>query len=361
VQQIGVGIIGASPSNPGWATDAHIPAVCAVPGYQLRAVATSRRASADAAAAAYEVDGFDDPRALIEHPGVDLVVVAVKVPQHHDLVAQALAAGKMVYSEWPLGVNLAEAEHLAELAAVAGVRTVIGLQARFAPAVQRLRELVAEGYLGRVLATTLTGSAMGWDAVTDRRHAFLFDAANGVTTLSVSTAHALDALTYVLGDIEVVTATLAVGRHEVLIAEENTTVPVTAPDQVAVTAALESGAIASVFYRGGRSRASGLRWEINGTTGDLLLTSSTADGNIQSTELILAGGSGTEIGLSWLPVPDRLDSDLAAVPPGRARNVAAVYAALAEDLAKDTRQVPDFTHAVRIHRLISEIEAAARR
>ncbi|MER6121912.1 Gfo/Idh/MocA family oxidoreductase [Streptomyces sp. NPDC001795] len=229
MKEIGVGIIGASPSTPSWAVAAHVPALRALPGYRLRAVATSRRASADAAAAAWSVDAFDDARALIDHPDVDLVVVAVKVPQHHDLSAQALSAGKMVYSEWPLGVNVEEAAHLAELAAAAGVRTVIGLQARFAPAVRRLRELVAEGYLGRVLATILTGSAMGWDAVTSRRHAFLYDITNGVTTLSVSTAHALDALTYVLGDIDHVTATLAVGRHEALIAQENTTVPVTAP------------------------------------------------------------------------------------------------------------------------------------
>ncbi|MEV6741442.1 Gfo/Idh/MocA family oxidoreductase [Streptomyces sp. NPDC051104] len=361
MKEIGVGIIGASPTTPSWAVTADIPALRALPGYRLRAVATSRRASADAAAAAWGVDAFDDARALIDHPDVDLVVVAVKVPQHHDLAAQALAAGKMVYSEWPLGVNLEEATHLAELAAAAGVRTAIGLQARFAPAVRRLRELVTEGYAGRVLATTLTGSAMGWDAVTSRKYAFLYDVTNGVTTLSVSTAHALDALTYVLGDIDRVTATLTVGRPEVLIAEENTTVPVTAPDQVAVTAALRSGAVASVFYRGGRSRAGGLRWEINGTLGDLLLTSTSADGNIQSTELTLAGGNGTATEVSPLTVPTYLDADLAAVPPGPPRNVAAVYTAFAEDLAKGTHKVPDFAHARRIHRLIADIEAAASR
>ncbi|MEU2718388.1 Gfo/Idh/MocA family oxidoreductase [Streptomyces sp. NPDC007205] len=361
MKEIGVGVIGASPTTPSWAVSAHIPALRALPGYRLRAVATSRRSSADAAAAAWGVDAFDDARALIDHPDVDLVVVAVKVPQHHDLAAQALAAGKMVYSEWPLGVNVEEATHLAELAAAAGVRTAIGLQARFAPAVRRLRELVTEGYAGRVLATNLTGSAMGWDAVTSRKYAFLFDVANGVTTLSVSTAHALDALTYVLGDIDRVTATLAVGRREVLIAEENTTVPVTAPDQVAVTAALRSGAVASVFYRGGRSRAGGLRWEINGTSDDLLLTSASADGNIQSTELTLAGGNGTATEVSPLAVPMYLDADLAAVPPGPPRNVAAVYTAFAKDLAEGTQEVPDFAHALRIHRLIADVEAAARR
>ncbi|MGW3511648.1 hypothetical protein [Streptomyces sp. NPDC000994] len=49
---------------------------------------------------------------------------------------------------------------------------------------------------------------------------------------------------------------------------------------------------------------------------------------------------------------------------GPAGNVAALYAALAEDMAKDTHEVPDFAHASRIHWLIAwliaGIEAAVR-
>lgn len=102
---IGVGVIGASPGPNSWAANSHIPALHALRGFELRAVATSRRASADAAAQAYGVEGFDDARKLIDHPGVDLVVVAVKVTRHYDLVEQALAAGKMVYSEWATGCD----------------------------------------------------------------------------------------------------------------------------------------------------------------------------------------------------------------------------------------------------------------
>lgn len=361
MSNIGVGIIGGSPKPASWAAIAHIPALRAVPGFQLRAVATSRRASADAAAAAYGVDGFDDPRALIDHPGVDLVVVSVRVPQHHALVGQALTAGKMVYSDWPLGVDLAQARELTALAASAGVRTFIGLQSRFTTAVPRIKQLVAEGYVGGVLASTLVGSAAGWSATTDREHAYLFDAANGVTTLTVSTGHALDALTFVLGDITRLTATLGVGRQEVTIADENITVPVTAPDQVAVTATLRSGAVASLFYRGGTSRAGDLRWEINGTSGDLLVTSPEANGNIQLADLALVGGNGAATTVSPLTLPPPTAPHLAAVPAGPARTVAALYTALAEDLARDTHEVPDFARAVAIHDLLADIETAAHR
>ncbi|MGV4989002.1 hypothetical protein ACVB8X_41540 [Streptomyces sp. NRAIS4] len=102
-------------------------------------------------------------------------------------------------------------------------------------------------------------------------------------------------------------------------------------------------------------------WEINGTSGDLLLTGPPGDGNLQIIEPVLAGGNGAATEMSPLPVPAYAYGDLTAVPPGPARNVAGLYAALAEDLAKDTHEVPDFAHALRLHRLIADVENAARR
>jgi predicted dehydrogenase len=161
MKKIGVGVIGAG--TGGWAAISHIPALKALPDYELRAISTSRRESAGAAAEAFGVEAaFGNPRELIAHPGVDLVVVAVKVTEHLELVSAALDAGKMVYSEWPLGRNLAEATELAARAGKSGVRTVIGLQGRFAAEVRHARELIEDGYLGRVLGTTLVGSGMAW-------------------------------------------------------------------------------------------------------------------------------------------------------------------------------------------------------
>jgi predicted dehydrogenase len=70
----------------------------------------------------------------------------------------------MVFCEWPPGKDLAEAVDLNERAQAGGVRTAIGLQARFAPAIRHARDLIADGYIGDVLATTLVGSGIGWGA-----------------------------------------------------------------------------------------------------------------------------------------------------------------------------------------------------
>jgi predicted dehydrogenase len=117
---IGVGLVGANPDTS-WAAFAHLPALAALPDYELRAVSTSRAESAAAAAAAYGVAGYDNHHDLIAHPGVDLVVVSVKASGHREPVTDALAAGKHVYCEWPLGKSLDETVELAELARAAHV------------------------------------------------------------------------------------------------------------------------------------------------------------------------------------------------------------------------------------------------
>lgn len=351
---IGVGIIGASPGS-GWAAATHVPALQSLPRYDLRAVATSRAESARRAAAEWDVDAFDDPRKLITHPGVDLVVIAVKVPDHHDLVTQALAAGKMVFSEWPLGIDLAQAEDLTAAAVAAGVATVIGLQARFDPVIAHVRDLVRDGYVGRVLATNLVGSGQAWGATTDPSRAYAYNRRNGVTPLSVSVGHALDALTFVLGDVDSVTATLGIGHRDIHVLG-STPIRSTTPDQVAVTGALDSGAVASIFYRGGLSRAGDLRWEINGTDGDLLVTTPLPNGNVQATELVLAGGHRADTHLERIAVPDDLTGTGLHIP---ARNVAALYTAFARDLDEGTANAPSFGDAVRLHRLVDQIASGA--
>src|SRR3954471_17066077 len=120
---IGVGIIGLSASG-GWAAEAHLAALAAVPGFEVRALSASSPASAKAAGEKYGIPlAFGSTEELAWRDEVDLVVVTVKVPHHRELILPALQAGKVVYCEWPLGIGLAEAEELAAVAEARGVRT----------------------------------------------------------------------------------------------------------------------------------------------------------------------------------------------------------------------------------------------
>ena len=352
---IGVGIVGVTPGRS-WATMSHIPALRALPGYEIVGVANSSMASSEAAAAACDIPrAFPDAAALANDPAVDLVAVTVKVPQHKVLVDAALDAGKMVYCEWPLGNGLKEAEEMAARAKSLGVRTAIGLQARSSPVIRYLRDLIREGYVGEVLSTTLIGSAMSQGAFINELHAYTNDRRTGATALTIPFGHTVDALCWCLGEFRELWATLEMRRKTFTVIETGEQHPMNIDDQIVVGGVLESGAVASVHYRGGLSRGTNLLWEINGTEGDLQVTS--IAGHAQMFELTLLGGKGEDQAMSVLEIPARYRT----VPPeidSFAVNVGEAYARFAEG-PEATDPVPDFDTAVVRHRLIDAVERAA--
>jgi len=146
--KIRVGIVGATVTQggSGWGANAHVPALKALPHYELRAICTAHEDTAKASAAAFGAErAFHRFSDMAAHPEVDLIVVCVRVPGHRDLVMAGLQAGKPVLCEWPLGANLAEAEEMAGLASQRSVKTIVGLQARSDPTILYARDLVQGG------------------------------------------------------------------------------------------------------------------------------------------------------------------------------------------------------------------------
>lgn len=354
---IGVGIVGLSASG-GWASRAHVPALAAVDGFELRALSASTPESARSAGEQHGVPlTFGSAEELAASDAVDLVVVAVKVPHHRELVLPALEAGKAVLCEWPLGNGLAEAEELA--AAAAGPRTFVGLQARSAPTFMYLRDLVADGYVGEVLSTSVVASSANWGATFTTRGTYMLDRDNGATLLTVPFGHSVDVLTMVLGEFTDLTAVTATRRPEVRNAETGETATMTAEDQIAVAGVLEGGAVASLHFRGGRSRGLGFHWEINGTDGDITVTQDLA--HPQFGRVALRGARGDETELAELAVPASYRRVQGLDEDEDGYNVAHAYVQILGDLTEGTGVAPDFAHGVRRHRLLEDIERAALR
>ncbi|WP_327287555.1 Gfo/Idh/MocA family protein [Streptomyces sp. NBC_01198] len=361
-QKIRVGVVGANPDR-GWAARAHLPALTALPEYDITAVGTSRPESARAAAGTFgAAHAFTDARRLAEHPEVDLVVITVKVPAHAELVGAALAAGKDVYCEWPLARTTREADALTESAHGAGVHHVIGLQARYAPAIAYARDLVADGHVGRV--TSATVHATRGKATGDRIPAwaaYTLDRDNGAGTLEVAGGHTLDALQYVLGGISDLSATLAVRRRVYTIAETGAAVQATSPDHLLLNATLTSGAVVSAHIHDGKATDAGTRLEISGTEGDLSIVSTGAGGpaGIQIAQLRLLGTNDSDGSYRELPIPDRYRLAPGISPANEAFNVAQTYRRLALDLRTGAHSSPDFDAGLRLHRLLDAIRLSA--
>ncbi|WP_326719893.1 Gfo/Idh/MocA family oxidoreductase [Streptomyces sp. NBC_00243] len=356
-KRIRVGIIGANPDR-GWAAQAHIPALKTLSDdFEITALSTSRRESAQAAGKLFGVPlAFDNHQDLVNSDAVDVVAITVKVPHHLELATAALDAGKAVYCEWPLGNGLEEAEALAALARKKGVLAVAGLQARAAPSVAYVRDLVEQGYVGEVLSTTLIGSGMGWGPTVEPHNAYLADKKNGATMLSIAVGHAADALCHCLGEVQELSATTTVRRKTVTIEETGEKRPVTAADQVSVSGLIEGGAAFSIHYRGGFSRGTNLLWEINGTEGDLQVTAD--GGQMQIFDMTVRGGRGAQSSLEVLPVPEQYRWS-PPQGPGPSTNIAQSYARFAQDYREGTHLCPTFEDAVTRHRMLNAIETAA--
>jgi len=355
---LGVGIIGVSPVR-GWATTAHVPALRALPNYQIAALSAHNMESARAAGEAFGVSAvFTDHEQLVAQPDIDVVAVTVKVPHHRELVSAAIAAGKAVYCEWPLGRDLDDARAMAALAARRGVRTVVGLQARQAPAIEFVQQLLRDGYVGQVLSTTMVGLSIPGDVV-GQPNAYMLDKTNGANLLTVPFGHSLDVLNYVLGEFADLSAVSDIRRPLITIEETREQMVKTAVDQIAVIGTLTSGATASIHIREAVAGGTGFLWEINGTDGTLRITADAALPEIFP--LTVAGAKGRKEPAKFA-IPTALTQKwptLASLEGAPAFNVARAYAAFAADIENGTHTAPDFGDAVRRHEVIAAIERSA--
>jgi predicted dehydrogenase len=94
-EKLRVGIIGANVRH-GWGGDAHIPALSALPEFQITAVCTSRKETADETAKHFGIShAFAHPYKMVQHPDVDLVSICVRVPFHNQLGMAALNAASI--------------------------------------------------------------------------------------------------------------------------------------------------------------------------------------------------------------------------------------------------------------------------
>ncbi len=354
--KIRVGIVGATVTQggSGWGANAHVPALKSLPNYELKAVCTSHEDTAKASAAQFGVErAFHRFGDMAGDPDVDLIVVCVRVPGHRELVMAGLQAGKPVFCEWPLGRNLAEGEEMADLARQRSLKTIVGLQARSAPAIMYARDLVREGYIGEVLTAHLTcvvqaqlqrGPGRIWQGVR----------ANGANVLTITGGHAIDALCAVLGEFAEVSARVSTRIPEWR-TPDGKPVPVDSPDSINVVGRMVSGAEVSVNVAAVPSNPGGNRIEIYGRAGALVLT---AEGSFNTGGSQLHAGKGKEA-LAPMQVPAKYKVAPEGTPGGQPYNVAQAYARAADALRGRGSFDVDFNLAVQRHKLIDAIERSS--
>jgi len=354
--KIRLGVIGANPTV-GWAPRAHLPALVASPDIELTAVCTTRQESATASAQKYGAKmAFHDYREMLACPDIDAVAVVLRVPSHYEPTRAALEAGKHVFTEWPLGKDTAEAEALTALARQRGLQTCVGLQARAAPAVLYMKELVDTGYVGEVLACHMSLLRDGVLQRTSDR-TWQRDDTLGATTLTIASGHAIDAMRFIVGDFRHVTAVVTTQVPQWLEVDTQRLVDVTAPDNILVSGQLTNGAVASVHVARIPWAGSGYRLEIYGREGTLVATAA------ESPQLGTVHLQGTRASgnLEPLEIPSRYRYVPEHMPQGAPYNVGQLYTRFARAIRSSDVSPSNatFETAVDLHRLIDAMRESS--
>ena len=143
--KVRVGVLGAG----AWAEFAHLPGFKRDARCELVAIADPIRERAEAFAEKFGIPHvYESPEALIAREDLDLVDVCTPSATHFDLSWAALESGKHVLCEKPVAYDYADTLRAAELARSKGVKTKLGFTFRYSPAMQYMKELIEQGWVG---------------------------------------------------------------------------------------------------------------------------------------------------------------------------------------------------------------------
>ena len=209
-REIGVGLI-----SVGWMGKLHTRAYQAMPsvypelGVKCRLVIAADTAP-DRVEYAKDVLGYErgttDYREVLADPDVDVVSICAPNMLHREIGIAAAKAGKPFWIEKPVGRDARETAEVAAAAREAGVATSIGYNYRHAPAIERMRELIADGTLGRITnirSVFLNGYASEPKGALSWRFQKEFSGSGAMGDLL---SHVADLVQYVVGPIDEVTA-----------------------------------------------------------------------------------------------------------------------------------------------------------
>lgn len=226
-------------------------------------------------------NAVDDWRALVDHPGLDLIAIAAPNNLHFPIAMAAIAKGVAVYCEKPLAMNAAEAEQMATAAGARGVPTFVAFNNLFAPSTQIASAMIRQGDIGEPLQF-LGNFDQGFYSDPElpaswrtRRN----EAGSGA--LGDLGSHVVSIAQHLIGPIASVAALDATIFHErpkpesgvgyaARASNRGAKVTVENDDLTQALVRFESGALGTIgASRIAAGRVFGINWEVRGTAGTL--------------------------------------------------------------------------------------------
>ncbi len=338
-----------------------------MPAYvKLVGVSAASRESVQKAVdqAGYEF-GTTDWRELIAREDIEVIDCCVPNHLHYEVVMAALRAGKHVYCDKPLAANLTQAREMLIEAQRSGVQHRMTFHLRFVPALMRAKQLVEEGFLGRVFSFRACYLHSGY-IDPNRPMSWRLEAAAGGGALVDMGSHVLDLLRYLLGEFaEVFAVTETFIKERPLPGQPNQRARVMVDDLAVLTLRTVSGAFGTVeASRLATGTNDEMRIEIHGELGALRFN--LMDPNwlyvfdAREPEAPLGGNRGFKAieSVQRYPAPAVLPGPKFAV--GWLRYHIASQFDFIASLAKGQPSPPDFEDGVRVQEVMEAAYISAR-
>lgn len=348
--KIRVGLVGAGH----WAEYGHIPSFqLLADDYEITAVYSRSQDKADAVAARHGIRyALDSLQALVRHAEVDFVVVLNPAFGHEEAIRAAIAAGKDVYSEWPLTPSKALSQELMDLADKAGVRHIVGLQRRLGPDYRYVRDLLKDGHIGALRSVRLHVSVEYFQQQRIASLYYTVPEKNFSSLLSIYGGHFFDAIFTMLGFPQSLSAQTINQFKSVTLIETGEVMPHASADQVVLAGVFPNGAALSVHLEAGKRNNFGVQLDLTGSKGDIRLSNTTSFGLAFN---VLEAAVGDAQPLQVLAIPAAYDWLPAHTLGGSQAELANLYAAYAQDVREGTQLAPTFAAGMKMHELIEQI------
>jgi len=129
----------------------HLRNLAAISGVKVVVVADPARERAERGRTMTGAEiALTDPEKAIEHPSVDVVIIVTPTNTHARLIEVAANAGKAVFSEKPIALDLAETERIVQVVRERKVLVQLGFMRRYDPGYARAKAKIEAGELGRL-------------------------------------------------------------------------------------------------------------------------------------------------------------------------------------------------------------------
>ena len=260
-----IGIIGV-----GFGAQVHVPAFRSE-GWDVAAICSRSREKAQKAADEAGIPSvYTDPMELIRRD--DLAAVAIITPpgSHHPLSIAALNAGKHVLCEKPFALDAKQAAEMRAAAEKSGRTAMIAHEFRHTPQRAYIRQLVAEGYIGRFQLCTMELFLDRYVSREPRALTWQAYKSEGGGLLGALGSHYIDGLRFWFGEIASVTGWLAGLRPDVVDTATGKVVKAETDDTFSFMVTFKNGGMATMTSSVAVTPARGAKIAVMGERGTLI-------------------------------------------------------------------------------------------